>query len=353
MSSGLASGALLVAVTVLAFALLIVVHEAGHFLAARLCRMRVERFSLGFGPVVWKQTRGETEWAVSAVPFGGYVRIAGMAPGEEIEADDRAAYCNQPAWRRFLAIVAGPAMNYVAALVLGLVLALTVGFAEAVPGPVVGDALAGSPAQAAGLQADDRILAIDGQPIASWKELLQAVQARPGKPMRLAVERQGAQLELTATPRDDGGVGRLGISQGSRLVKADGLLAAAAQSFQATNQRAAAVLAGLGQMVTGRQKAELRGPVGIAQEMVKSARQGSARFLNMVWFISIVLALFNLLPLPALDGGRLVFLAYEIVTRRRVNQTVENAVHLAGYVLLLGLILAVTVFGDLARLLGR
>jgi regulator of sigma E protease len=106
-------------------------------------------------------------------------------------------------------------------------------------------------------------------------------------------------------------------------------------------------------MVTGKQRAELRGPVGIAQEMARSARAGAAPFVSIVWFISIALALFNLLPLPALDGGRLVFLGYELVTRRRVNQRVESFVHLAGFVALFGLIIAVTVFGDLARLLGR
>jgi regulator of sigma E protease len=106
-------------------------------------------------------------------------------------------------------------------------------------------------------------------------------------------------------------------------------------------------------MFTGRQRAELRGPVGIAQEMARSARAGASQFLTMVWFISIMLAIFNLLPIPALDGGRLVFLGYEIVTRRRVDQRVESVVHFAGFVALFGLILAVTVFGDLARILGR
>jgi regulator of sigma E protease len=104
-------------------------------------------------------------------------------------------------------------------------------------------------------------------------------------------------------------------------------------------------------MVTGRQRAELRGPLGIAQEMARSARAGAAPFVTIVWFISIALALFNLLPIPALDGGRLVFLVYEIVTRRRVDQRVEGIVHLAGFIALFGLLVAVTLFGDLARML--
>src|SRR5574341_2473267 len=108
------------AVTVLGFALLIVIHELGHFSAARLAGMRVERFSVGFGPVLWSRRRAETEWCLSALPLGGYVRIAGMAPGEPVDPADRGAYANHPAWRRFLTILAGPAMNYLRALAIAV-----------------------------------------------------------------------------------------------------------------------------------------------------------------------------------------------------------------------------------------
>src|SRR5437867_12499435 len=138
---------LVAAVTVLGFGLLVVIHELGHFAAARLCGMRVERFSVGYGPVLWSRRRGETEWCLSAVPFGGYVKIAGMAPGEEVRAADRSAYANQPAWRRFLVILAGPAMNYAAAVALAVaMIASGFGFRELDPAPVAGDVVAGSPA---------------------------------------------------------------------------------------------------------------------------------------------------------------------------------------------------------------
>ena len=150
--SHLAGGALVAVVSVLAFALLIVVHELGHHLAARASRMRVERFSIGFGPALWKRRSGETEWAISALPLGGYVRIAGMNPGEEIAPGDAAAYCNQPAWRRFAVILAGPAMNYVTALLLAVLLVLGGALREADPSATLGDILAGSPAEAAGLR---------------------------------------------------------------------------------------------------------------------------------------------------------------------------------------------------------
>jgi regulator of sigma E protease len=344
---------MVIAVTVLAIAFLIVIHELGHFLMARACGMRVERFSVGFGPVLFRRRRGETEWAFSAVPLGGYVKIAGMAAEEDIAPDDAAAYCNQPAWRRFLVILAGPGMNYLAALALAAGLLLSVGFREPDPGPVLGTIVPGGAAAQAGLQSGDRVAAVDGKAVGSWGELVAEIQARPGRAALLTVERGGQTLSLTATPRDEGGVGRIGVGQGSTLVQGASVPAAVARAVSATNQKAADVLSGFWQMITGRQKAQLQGPLGIAQEMARSAREGAVPFLATVWFISLVLAIFNLLPVPALDGARLLVLAFEIVTRRRVNARLENIVHTVGFVALLALLLGVTIFGDLARLLRR
>jgi len=342
-------------VTVLAFGMLIVIHELGHFLAARLFGMRVERFSVGFGPVVWSRRSGESEWALSAVPLGGYVKIAGMAPGEDIAPDDPRAYCNQAAWRRFLVILAGPAANYLLAVVLAFGLIATMGLREPDPAPVVGELVPGGPAERSGLRPGDRVVSAGGQPIESWVALVQAVRAHPGVDLPLEVRRAGAPddappVSVVVRPDDAAGIGRVGMAPNLLALRA-GPVEAVAIGFRRTNERAAEILGGLAQVVSRKQKAELRGPVGIAEEMARSARAGTAPFLMMVWLISIMLALFNFLPLPALDGGRLVFLAYEIVTRRPVNQKVEGIVHLAGFVALLGLLLAVTVFGDLARLL--
>lgn len=341
-------------IVILAFGLLVVVHELGHFLAARAFGMRVERFSVGFGPVLFRRQAGETEYVVSAIPFGGYVRIAGMAPGDDVASGDLGSYSNQPAWRRFVVILAGPAMNWISAVLLAFGMVISLGFHEADPAAALGTVVEGSAAARAGLREGDRIVAVDGKPIARWDELVAVVVASPGRPLELEVERptggRTERLPVTATPDDAGGRGKLGVGPSTRIVRA-GPAAAVGAAFRLTNARAAETLSGLGQMFTGRQKAELRGPLGIAQEMARSARAGAGQFLTMIWFISIMLAIFNLLPIPALDGGRLVFLGYEIVTRRRVNQRVESIVHFAGFVALFGLILAVTVFGDLARIL--
>jgi len=343
-------------VTVLGFALLIVIHELGHFAAARLAGMRVERFSVGFGPVLWSRRRGDTEWCLSAVPFGGYVKIAGMAPGEAVDPADRGAYANHPAWHRFLVILAGPAMNYLAAVAIAVTMFATVGLPQ--PAPAAGEIIPGSAAERAGLRAGDRVLAFDGKPIESWEALVEAVRASPGRAVELTVRRAGAAPDappelVRATPDDRGGVGQLGVRPGLALVRTGGVGEAFALAVRNTNARAAGILAGLAQVVTGRQKGELRGPLGIIEEMASSARAGALQFVTMLWSLSVVLALFNLLPIPALDGGRLTFLGYELVARRPVNQKVENVVHLVGAVALLGLLLAVTVFGDLARIFKR
>ncbi len=346
--------ALAIVAAVLAVSALIVIHEAGHFLAARRFGMRVERFSVGFGPVILAFRRGETEFAVSALPLGGYVKIAGMGPGETADDSDRRLFGNQAAWRRFLVILAGPAMNYLAALLVAWGLLASIGLRAADPGTRLGAPVAGMPAEAAGLRPGDRVTAVAGAPVATWDALVQELQRHPGERIVLDVVRDegGAErrLALAITPRDDGGVGRIGVERGTVLVRV-GAGEAAVEAFRRTNANAAGQLAAFGSLFKKRQPVE--GPVGIARQLVRGARDGVVPVLGLVWTISVVLAILNLLPVPALDGGRLVFLGYEIVSRRRVNERIEGYVHFAGFVLLVGLLLAVTLFGDLPRLLGR
>lgn len=345
---------------VLAVSLLIVLHELGHMRVALALGMRVERFSVGFGPVLWSGTRGGVEYVISALPLGGYVRISGMAAGDEVSPDDRSAYCNQPAWRRVLVLAAGPGANYLIAVVLAAALLGTLGLPTPDGSARVGEVVAGMPAERAGLRPGDRIVAVAGAPVQGWTDLVAALQQQPGRTIDLEIERGAAgapeRLTVPITPEDRGGVGRVGVTPYAPRVRL-GPLQAVAQGFARTNAAAVQTLSMLKGMVTREQKAELSGPVGIARELVRGARVGLDRFLSIVWNISVALALFNLLPLPALDGGRLVFLAYEMVTRRRVNEKVESYVHAAGFILLIGLLLGVTLFGkqdlDLAGLVRR
>jgi regulator of sigma E protease len=222
------------------------------------------------------------------------------------------------------------------------------------PGSRLGAPVPGMPAEAAGLRPGDRVASVAGKPVETWDALVEELQRRPGETIVLEVVRgdgpDAARLALPITPKDDGGVGRIGVERGTVLVRV-GAGAAVVQAVRETNAAALNQLAAFGSVFSKKQRVE--GPVGIARQLVAGARAGAEPFLRLVWLISVVLAILNLLPVPALDGGRLVFLGYEIVARRRVSEKVEGYVHFAGFVLLVGLLLAVTIFGDLPRLLGR
>lgn len=344
------SQALAILAAVLAVSLLIVIHEAGHYLAARRFGMKVERFSVGFGPVLLRFRRGETEFALSALPFGGYVRIAGMAPGDDVDLADPRAFVNQAAWRRFLVILAGPAMNYLGAALLAAFLLATAGLAVPDPSARVGDLEPGRPAAEAGLATGDRIVAVDGQPVESFFGIVEALQRTQGAEVPLLVERGGEQLTLLVKPVTEDGTRRIGFGPATMLVTRPPL-AALAEAFERTHAQLGAQLAGFAQLLKPRTSGvRLEGPVGIAKKLVRAAQRGAPEFFSLVWLVSVVLAILNLLPVPALDGGRLVFLGYEMVTRRRPNARLENTINLVGALALLALMLGVTVFKDL---LGR
>jgi regulator of sigma E protease len=347
------TGVLSIAAAILAVSLLIIVHEAGHYLAARAVGMRVERFSIGFGPVLLSLRRGPTLFAISAIPIGGYVSVAGTTTGAEVDPADRGAYVNQSAWRRFVFVLAGPVMNWVAAVLIAWTLLATVGLGMADPSARVGQLAPGMPAEAAGLRPGDRVAAVAGIPVESWAELVAQVQRHPGEEIGLDVVRgEGAAPErrsLRITPKDDRGVGRIGV-QPAELSVRTGALEAVPAAVRLTNANLGAQLSAFGAMFARKSRAELSGPIGIAQELVRGARAGLERFLKLVWTISVGLAVLNLLPFPALDGSRLMFLGYELVTRRRVNERVEGILHMGGFIVLVILILAVS-FGDVARLL--
>ncbi len=344
------TGILSVVAAILAVSLLIVIHECGHYFAARAVGMRVERFSFGFGPVLLSFRRGDTLFALSAVPIGGYVSVAGTTRAD-VDPDDRGSYANKSAWRRFVFVLAGPVMNYLTAVLVAWALLSSVGLGVADTSARVGQLVAGMPAEAAGLRPGDRIAAVAGTPVATWDELVQQIQRHPGEAVPFEIVRgEGAaaeRQEIRVTPQQKDG--RVGFGP-AKLTYRAGALEAIPAAIRATNANLGAQLAGFGSIFARKQRAELSGPIGIAQELVRGARAGLERFLELVWAISVGLAVLNLLPFPALDGSRLLFLGYELVTRRRVNERVEGLIHTGGFVVLLLLILAVS-YGDILRLL--
>lgn len=334
---------------ILALGLLIIIHEGGHFLVARLSGMRVDRFSIGFGPRLFSFKRGETLYQIAAIPLGGFVQIAGLTPGEEgMEADDPRAYPNRPVYQRLATIFAGPATNYIFAALLLAVIFLIWG----VPGPgrtpVVDDLIEGKPAAAAGFQPGDEIERIDGQPVRDINEVVKRVSDSQGHPLTVAVLRDGKPVTLHVTPKEDGGDYRIGIALGVKEQWEQ--VPTAARLGHAVTYPFEFSAYALQTLVQGGFSGVLKhgsGPIGMVKEMRKRIEHGPRHALMIIALISIYLGMFNLLPLPGLDGGRLAFLGWEAISRRRVNQRVEQAVHMVGVLLLLALIVVISFKNDL------
>jgi len=333
--------------TIVGLGLLIAAHEAGHLVLARLLGMRVETYSLGFGPRIAGFRHGETDYRLSAIPLGGYCKIAGFSPDEPAAQDpnDSGSYANKSAWRRFLVIAAGPGVNYLVAFLIIAGLYTTRGFIDLSTTRV--QVLPGRPAAAAGLHTGDRVVAIDGAPVSSFGDLMRELR-KSGAPAerRFEVQRGADRHAIGVRPEN----GLIGVTQDKVLVQVSlaQALPRAARDVWALNL---ATLQAIWDVVRGRGGASLAGPVGIVKQAAAEVKRGLADFAGVLANISVSLAIFNFLPVPALDGGRLVFLGIELVSGRKVNQRAETVVHLLGFLFLIALVLAVTLFGDLQ--LGR
>ncbi len=341
-----------IVVAIIGLGLLIAAHEAGHLLFARLTGMRVDVYSLGFGPRIAGFKSGETDYRLSALPLGGYCRIAGFTPDDPAaqDASDPGSYMNKPAWRRFLVIAAGPGVNYFVAFLIIAALYATHGFLDLTTTRI--EVIPGGPAAAAGMQTGDEVVAVDGTAVKSFEELRAELQKPGAKAERqLTAIRAGERQTFTVRPE-----------RGTISVKLDHVLLRlpvaqaiprAAKDVWALN---VATLSALWDAARGKGSASLAGPVAIVRQSAAEVKRGIADFASILANISVGLALFNFLPVPALDGGRLVFLGVELVSGRKVNQKLESIVHVIGLLLLLALIISVVVFGDLQlgkRLFGK
>lgn len=321
---------------------LILIHEAGHFLLARACGMKADVFSIGFGPSLLSWHGRRTEYRIALLPLGGYVRIAGMAPGDGTAPDDPASFANRPAWQRFLVILAGPFVNWLFAFLL-LAALLVSGMEQPVSEPIVGAVAAGSPAASAGLQPGDRILQIDGVPLETWFQMTEQIRGHRGRAMPMVIERSGQRFEPTAAI---GGNGTLGIRPSTQRVQYP-VAEALPLAFRQTGQVVLGTLEAIGSLVRGR-GGQVMGPVGIVSETVEAVKAGLTQLFQMLVLISMALAFMNILPLPALDGGRLVFIVIAMIRRRPVSPQAEAVVHAIGFLVLIGLLLFATM-GDIGR----
>lgn len=340
---------------ILGLAVLMVVHETGHLLAARAFGMRVLRFSIGFGPPLFRyQAKGsETVYQVAVIPFLAYVQIAGMNPFEEIDPDDRGSYANGSLVGRMSAIVAGPLANYVFASVFFFG-SLMIG-GKAVPSMVVNvhDDVKGKPgpAKIAGIRNGDLIVSAAGAPVDNFEDLRSRIKKSANKPIEIGLVRSNKPHTIRVTPVMKDGHPIIGIEQVLKQVPVT-TKEAAVQSLVLPAEVVENFVVGFVRIITGKEKAQLAGPVGIVNEVSRAAARGVSYYLWLLGALSAYLGAFNLLPFPALDGGRLAFLAYEAVTRQRPNAQVEAKVHFLGLIMLLALIAVVTVF-DVANFRGN
>lgn len=331
---------------ILVFGGVIFIHELGHFLAAKWSGVRVNEFAMGMGPKLFGFTRGETTYCLRLLPIGG----ACVMEGEDEESDDGRSFGKAKIWKRIIIIVAGAVMN----LALGFLLLFGVTLATAEPTALtrtVGGV--GSVSEAGGLRAGDEIVAIDGRKMYTVNELNYELYIIQDQKVDVTVLRDGKKIVLNDVQlrcwvvNDDGTealrtnfwVNEVENTTGRSLGEAAKMPISTTRTIYRT----------LADMITGRVPLkEASGPVGIIEATAQATKMGFSSVLNLMAIISINLGVFNLLPLPALDGGRLVFLLFEAVTRKRLKPKYEAIVHAVGLILLFGLIILVT-FNDIAR----
>lgn len=361
-----------VAAAIIGLALLVMIHEAGHFFAARAVGMTPRKFYLGFGPAIAKTTRGGVEYGVGSIPLGGYVKIPGMSrpsPGDlrkllppdeasehepELEALDTAieradydrahelllqlrpalgetrawqelegslapdAYWRAATWRRLAAIFAGPVVNLVFAFLLFTALFVVAVTRET---NIVGRVAAGTPAAAAHIQVGDRILAVAGQKVAP-KDIPAYIRATGGRPFKLLIDRRGRHVVVPVRAKQVQGAYRIGIAIDAREGPGESLPAAARDALQLTWQVTAGTVTGLGHVATGRDTSQVSSSYGIVKASAAAWRHGLRTFLFVLGLISLALGLLNLVPVLPLDGGHIVMALVEKVRGRTFAQSV-------------------------------
>lgn len=333
---------------ILVFGIIVFFHEFGHFIVAKLNKISVTEFSIGMGPALFSVQKKETKYSLRLLPLGGFC----MMMGEDEELEDENAFGNKPVWARMLVIAAGPVFNFILAFIFSIVLIHYTGCDPA----TLYDIVEGSPAQEAGIEAGDTILEIEGDNIYNFRELqLYMAMNNEGKPFKLTLQHENGEVyTTTVTPELTDGSYMLGVRSGNVLADGFGMT----MKYAALECRywVKSTVLSLKMIVTGGVKgADVMGPVGVGgvmNDIIEEVKEESDTqkdviiniLLNMMnWCIllSVNLGIMNLLPIPALDGGRLLFLLIEAVRRKKIPQDKEAIVNLVGFVLLICLMVVV------------
>ncbi|OJJ12148.1 RIP metalloprotease RseP [Alphaproteobacteria bacterium AO1-B] len=358
------------------FVLTIVVffHELGHFAVARWCNVKVDAFSVGFGRELfgWYDKHG-TRWKVSLIPLGGYVKFAGdenaaSVPDREYiasmsEEERRTAFIAKPVWQRAAIVAAGPIANFILAVIIFAAIFMAYGKPQLLP--VVSTVIEGSAAEAAGIQTGDRILSINDKPLSYFEDLKWTVRHNPDQPLVLGIERDGAELTATVVPVYVTDVNQFGVEyreprigvaiasdENTRILKQLGVGGALWEGVLRTYKIIYDTVNFIGEIFAGEQSAkQLGGPIQIAQVSGTVAQFGLIELISLAGFLSVSIGFINLLPIPILDGGHLVFYAAEAIRGKPLNEKVQEV----GFRIGLGLVLMLMVFAtwnDIWRLMS-
>ena len=350
---------------ILVLGLLIFVHELGHFLVAKLFGVRVLKFSLGFGPRLCGKVVGETEYVISAFPLGGYVKMFGENPDEQdVDPAERAvSFAHKSVGRRFGIVFAGPAFNFLFTFVLFFFLFMITGVPESVDTTKVGRVNADSPAAMGGMQDNDVILEIDGRLMEGWLDVLEGVKDSGGKTLSIVVLRDGQELTLEVEPRIDTvkniygeeveqrymiGVMRHDELRYTRGGAIDALQNAALQTWGFVMLTVTGFIKIVQQVIPA---SELGGPILIAQIAGEQMKAGWVNLIYFMGLLSVNLGVLNLLPIPVLDGGHLMFLTIEAVRRKPMDERAQIIAQQVG-IALLGTLMVFVFYNDIVRLLS-
>lgn len=325
--------------SILVFGMLIFFHELGHFIVAKLSDIKVNEFSLGLGPQLISMKLKETHYSIRLLPFGGYVKME----GDDTDTSDPRAFNNKSALVRLGVILAGPLMNFILAiLLLGII-----GFYSGVPTRQV-TVTPGEPAEISGIQDNDIIHAIDGRKVGHWEEIVEIISGRHNEKISVTVIRDGKYIDYDVTttvePKTQRGI--IGIKS---VMQKYSVLESIKYGYKKTVLILKLILVGIYQVLTGKVKADVVGPVGLAHIVGEAAKIGVYQVLYIAAVISANLGLFNLFPIPALDGGRGIFLVFELLRGKPVEPEKEGLIHFIGFALLMFLMILI-LFKDLREL---
>jgi regulator of sigma E protease len=346
--------------TIIVLGILVFVHELGHFLLAKKLGVGVLTFSLGFGPKIFWKKIGETQYQIAAVPLGGFVKMIGENPEEEVKEELLGrSFSNQPVWKRVLIIAAGPFFNFFLAIVLFSTINL---FGIPYSPPKIGEVNPGLPAEASGLKKEDLILSIDGQDLKKWEDLSRIIRSSQGKELMLRVKRNGETLEIRVTPKpssvknlfgEEVSTFVIGITHsGEVLIEKVNPLVALGNGFIQTYQGIKLTLVGIVKLIQGVIPGKtIGGPILIAQMAGEQARRGLLSLALFMAILSINLGVINLFPIPILDGGHFLFLTLEAILRRPISIRKMEIAQQIGLTLII-LLMLFAFYNDLIRIIS-